>query len=230
MILSSDDFSIMNRLVGPLDETTAAIIKEKIDCFLHPKVSLFIPASGQCKYAVTPSHTHPAYSFIYYFQSVSELIVEGKSISYDVSNGKCLSAMSPDIPHQELEQEGFQSYIAIMIDAALFRETMLQYVQLVPIFRGECFTPHPELLGFLKCFMLEAGEYEHKNHDYLNQLALAVTHLVVRSVISDTYQTVPLYDRFEVDRAIAYMNSHFAEKIIAEDLAAVVNLSTVSIF
>ena len=225
MAFSRDDLNIMNRLVGPLDENTGALISWNIDCFLHPKVSLFIPASGQCRYAVTPSHTHPAYSFIYYFDSVVELIIEGKSVSYNIDDGKCLIAMSPDIPHQEPEQDGFQSYIAIQIDEELFRATFLQYVQSLPVFRGERFAPHPELLGLLKCFMLEAGEYEYRNSDYLNKLAPAVTHLAVRSVLSGTYPIAPLYDRFEVDRAIAYMNSHFADKITAEDLAALANLS-----
>lgn len=226
MALNRDDLEIMNRLVGPLDENTGALIYANIDCFLHPKVSLFIPASGQCKYAIAPSHTHPAYSFVYYFDSVCELIIEGKSASYDISDGKNLIAMSPDIPHQEPEQDSFQSYIAIQIDAELFRKTFGQYAQTLPVFRGERFQPHPELLGLLKCFMLEASEYEYRNSDYLNQLALAVTHLTVRSVLSNKPQTAPLYDRFEVDQAIAYMNSHFAEKVTAENLAALANLST----
>lgn len=225
MALSKNDLDIMNRLVGPLDERTGSIIYETIDCFLHPKVGLFIPASGQCKYAITPSHTHPAYSFIYYFDSVSELIIEGKSISYDISDGKCLIAMSPGLLHQEPEQDGFQSYIAIQIDAQLCCETFSQYAKSLPVFRGERFSPHPELLNLLKCFMLEASEYDRKNQDYLNQLALALTHLTVRSVLPRKQHTAPLYDRFEVDRAIAYMNSHFAEKITVEELASLASLS-----
>ncbi|MDF3001526.1 MAG: AraC family transcriptional regulator [Bacillota bacterium] len=225
MILHRDFLEIMNRLVGPLDENTGALIYENIDCFLHPKVGLFMPASGQCEYAITPSHTHPAYSFVYYFDSVNELILDGKRISYDISDGRCLVAMSPDFPHQEPEQDGFQSYIAIQIDSELFCKTFDQYEQILPVFHGEQFAPHPELLGMLKCFMLEASEYERKNSDYLNQLALAVTHLTVRSVITSTHQLPPLYDRFEVDKAIAYMNSHFAEKVTVEELAALTNLS-----
>ena len=225
MVFSKANLEIINRLVGSLDENSSVLMYENIDCFLHPKVSLFIPASGQCKYAITPSHTHPAYSFIYHFESISELIIEGKSISYDISDGKCLIALSPDIPHQEPEQDGFQSYIAIQIDAELFRKTYRQYAQALPVLRGERFAPHPELLGLLKCFMLEASEYECRNPDYLNQLALAVTHLTVRSVLSSTHQIAPLYDRFEVDRAIAYMNSHFDEKITVDDLAILANLS-----
>jgi DNA-binding NarL/FixJ family response regulator len=79
MAFSKANLEIINRLVGSLDENSSVLMYENIDCFLHPNVSLFIPASGQCKYAITPSHTHPAYSFIYHFESVSELIVEGKS-------------------------------------------------------------------------------------------------------------------------------------------------------
>lgn len=60
MDLNDTDLELLNRLVGPLSEHTAVMIKKKIDCFLHPRVSLFIPSSGQCEYAVMPNHIHPA--------------------------------------------------------------------------------------------------------------------------------------------------------------------------
>jgi AraC-like DNA-binding protein len=114
-----------------------------------------------------------------------------------------------------------------LIDAALFRETALQYVERIPVFRGETFAPHPELLSLLKCFMLEGKAYEGKNSEYLNELAHVITHLLARSVFPGLCEktAVPLYDRFDVDQAIAYMNSHFMEKITAKDLADIVNLS-----
>jgi AraC-like DNA-binding protein len=223
MNFHSTNIDILNNLVGLLDESKASVIQEKIDCFLHPKVSLFIPASGQCAYAITPNHTHPAYSFIYYFQSVSDFIMEGRHMSLDISNGKCLSAISPDIAHQEIKQDHFQSYIAILIDAEFFRAIVKQYAKPIPVYRGEAYTPHPELLGILRCFMLEASD--NQNSELLDHLAFTIAHLVVRSVILDTAHTVPLYDRFEVDQAIAYMNSHFSEKITIEDLAERVNFS-----
>lgn len=226
MKFSHAEIEIFNNLVGHLSENTAAAMYNNLDCFIHPKVSIFIPSCGQCEYAVTPSHTHPAYTFIYYFQSVQDFMVEGRHITYDLAEGKCLSAMSPDIPHQEIEEEYFQSYIAIVIEPNLFSETMLQYTQLVPVFNGEAFVPHPELLALLRCFMLEANESGYSNSVLLDHLALVIIHLVVRSVISITRNNIPLYDRFEVDRSIAYMNSHFSEKITMEDLAGQVNLST----
>lgn len=224
--MKSDGFyiEILSQLVGQVSELTATNMSKNLECFLHPKVSLFIPSCGHCEYAVTPGHTHPAYTFIYYFQPVTDFIVEEKHISYDLSSGKCLSAMSPGIHHQEIEEDYFQSYIAIAIDATFFQKTVLQYIQPVPIFRGEAFVPHPELLGLLRCFMLEASV--NKNQEVLEHLASIITHLTARSTVSvDTQSSMPLYDRFEVDIAIAYMNSHFSEKIAIEDLAKQVNIS-----
>ena len=212
--------------MGPLDAEKATRVKKVIDCFLHPKVSLFVPSCGQCEYAVTPNHSHPAYSFIYYFQPVYDFIVEGKNVSYDLAEGKCLSAVSPDVQHQEVVLDTFQSYIAILIDAELFHEVMKQYAPSVPVFRGEAFSPHPELLGAIRCFMLESSAGMNHNSELLNHLAQVITHLTVRSVILETHRVVHLYDRFEVDQAIAHMNSHFSEKITIEDLAKVVARSS----
>jgi AraC-like DNA-binding protein len=222
-MFQDSEIKILNKLVGQVTGPTAANMSKNLECFLHPAVSIFIPSYGHCEYAITPSHTHPAYTFIYYFQPVTDFIVEEKHLAYDLTTGKCLSAMSPGIHHQEIEEEYFQSYIAIAIDAAFFQKIALQYIQPIPIFRGEAFVPHPELLGLLRCFMLEASV--HKNQEVLEHLAIVITHSVVRSTMPDTQNSMPLYNRFEVDRAIAYMNSHFSDKITIEDLAEQVNLS-----
>lgn len=224
MVKGNKELDILNKLVGRLDETLAAAMEKKTDCYLHPSVSLFMPASGQCQYAISPNHTHPAYSFIYYLQPDSEIIVEGKKITFDFSRGKCLCAFSPEIPHQEIEKDTFESYIAILIDGDMFRRSMEQFVKPVPVFRGEVFVPHPELLGMLRCFMLEADDHAMEA-GILDHLAAVITHLISRSVITETFQTIPLYNHFEIGRSIAYMNSHFAEKITLEALAERVSLS-----
>ncbi len=226
MAFNKKDMETLNRLVGELDENTRNQIYENIDCFLHPLVSMFLPSRGQCKYAITPSHTHPAYSFIYYLESDTEFIIEGKHVLYEFSDGKNLVALSPDIIHQEPKEDGFKCYIAIMIDKDIFQQIYRQYSEELPVFRGERFMPHPEVLGQLKCFLIEASELEGSNADYLNQLAMSVVHLIVRTVLKHTSQIVPLYDRFEINRAIAYMTSHYYEKIKLEDLAVQSNLSS----
>lgn len=214
----------LNQLIGEVGDDLARQMRENLECFLHPKVSLFIPSRGHCAYAVMPSHTHPAYTFIYYFQPVNDMVVEGNHLAYDLADGKCLAAMSPGIPHQEIEEEYFQSYIAIAIDKDLFEDTLRLHQSRIPVFKGEIFAPHPQLLNLLRCFMLESSN--EGNASLLDSLSSVIAHLVVNSVTADTRLTIPLYDRFEVDRAIVYMNSHIAEKITLDDLAEHVNLST----
>jgi AraC family transcriptional regulator len=224
MKFSQSDYEILNKLVGRLNETIADKMNDNLECYLHPKVSLFVPSRGYCDYALTANHTHPSYSFIYYFQPVSDIIYEGRHRAYDLAEGKCLSATSPGILHQEIEGIYFQSYIAIVIDSELFQEIIAQYSSTVPIFRGEIFKPHSELLGLLRCFMLEA--VGGRNEALLDHLAFVIAHLIVQSILSVPKSRVPLYDRFEIDQAITYMNSHIAEKITVEDLAAQANISS----
>ena len=226
MYITESDKKILVDLVGDMPDETASSIFKTIDCFLHPSLSLFIPAIGQCEYAITESHKHPAFSFIYYFQPVSEFVIEGKNISYDLANGKCLSAISPGIGHQEIPQESFQSYIAIMVKDTFFCEEIKQYTDQIPDFQGEVYVPHPELLGLLRCFMLEANSNRAGRAHLLEHLAHVIVHLIAWSVIDHSCKTIPLYNRFEVDRAIAYMNSHFSEKITVDDLAQQIHWSS----
>jgi len=226
MAFQAEEFEILNKLVGAISVNTANSIEDKIDCFLHHKVSMFMPSSGQCEYAISPSHTHPAYSFIYNFQPVEEIIIDGKNVSYDLSEGKCLCVLSPDVPHQEVIQENFQSYIAVMIDAEFFEETAKQYMDTIRVYKGEIFVPHTELLSMLRCFMIEASNSKNKNSELMEHLASVIVHLAVQSLGFDKFLDIPLYNRFEVDCAIAYMNSHISEKITVEILAEQVKRST----
>ena len=60
MYCKREKIELLNRLVGNIDERTAEIMFSRLECFLHPLVSIFIPATGQCPFAVSPNHTHPA--------------------------------------------------------------------------------------------------------------------------------------------------------------------------
>ena len=224
-MFDNESLLLLNKLVGQVDEAMAERIQKNIDLFLHPQVSLFIPACGQCPYAIMPRHTHPAYSFIYYFQPVNYIIIENEQIMHDLSDGKCLCAISPEIEHQEIPDDCFQSYIAVMIEREFFEAAAREYMSSMPAYRGQVFKPHPELLALLRCFMLASGE-QSSTKQLLDSLAVTITHFVLKSTLPDNDNMVPLYNRFEVDRAIAYMNSHYAEKLTIEDLAGQVNLSS----
>lgn len=227
MYSEEEKIKLLNRLVGTIDEKTAKVMFDRLECFIHPSVSIFIPATGQCPFALSPNHVHPAYSFIYYLQPVSDFISEGKHLRYTLIDGKSLSVMSPGIKHQEVATDFFQSYMAILIAPELFEHTLLKYTNTVPVFKGESFLPSPELVGFLRAFMVESRMYEE--YGLLDVMAEMVVHMVARSVSMESGVKIKspgmLYDRLEVDRAIAYMNTHLQEKISLETLAEYVNIS-----
>lgn len=228
--MQSDDekIKLLNQLVGTIDDKTAHTMFERLECFLHPGVCVFIPATGQCPFAISPNHVHPSYSFIYYLQPVSDFIAEGRHYSFPLVDGKCLSAMSPNIQHQEVPSDFFQSYIAIVIAKDLFEKTLKKYTDEIPVFKGEAFVPSPELVGTLRTFMVESRMYD--NSELLDSMAEMIAHMVARSIVSpnvniDKNKPRVLYNRIEVDRAVAYMNSHLHEKITLETLAEQVNIS-----
>lgn len=226
MLTDKEKLSIINKLVGNVDFNTVKIMEQRLECFLNPLVSIFIPATGQCPFAISPNHTHPSYSFIYYLQPISDFICEEKHFSFPLTDGKFLSAMSPNIKHQEVETDFFQSYIAIVIERELFEKTLLQYADTIPIFKGESYIPSSELKNMLRTFMIESRMYESSN--LLDSMAEMIAHMVARSVsVSSNAKSTTeiLYDRLEVDRAVAYMNSHLHEKITLESLADQVNIS-----
>jgi len=223
MVVTQDKLEILNRLVGNVDMNMAQEMGEKLECFLHQKVAIFIPSSGQCPYAAEPDHIHHGYSFIYYFQPYADFYLEGKYIQLEMNDEKCLSVLSPKIVHHEGITDTFQSYIAIIIDKVLFEKIFMTYAETMPIFKGELYKPHPELLSLLRAFMLEMTQYPE--HGMADALAEMICHMIVRSVISESKVKFPMYDRMEIDRAIGYMRSHINEKLNLEDLARYVNLS-----
>lgn len=218
-----EDTQIINSLVGNMNEEMMKIMFSNIECFLHPSMSIFVPTSGQCPYAVSPDHSHPAYSFIYCIQPHLDMVIEDRNINIPVKGNQCLSVMSPNIRHQEKRVEFFQSYIAILIDKDYFEEIYAQYSSKLRLFKGEMYTASPELLSLLKCFMLEKRQYE--NYSLLDSMVRIITHSLARSVAGSNGKNIPIYDKLEVDRAVAYMREHISETVTLKSLADYVNVS-----
>jgi len=59
------DLDKIRALVGCI---TAEQLKY-VDYAVSDRVGVFMPVAGQCGYAITKKHTHPAWSFIFCFDS-----------------------------------------------------------------------------------------------------------------------------------------------------------------
>lgn len=223
MSFSKEEMEIVKSLVGNVTCDMAEIMENNLECFFHKKVTVFIPSKGQCPYAISPSHTHPAYLFTYCLQPFYDIVVEGKETNYNIKDDISLSAISPMIIHQEKEADTFQSYIAIVIEKEAFEKVFSEYSDKLPVFKGELYKPKSELLSVLHQFMVEERKY--KNHGLLDNMSEIIIHTVVRSVINDCNENTKVYNRFEVDKAIGYMTRNISEKITLETLSKYVNVS-----
>lgn len=223
LAFTKNELKVIRELVGNIMPDMEEEMNRNLESFIYYPLTLFVPANGQCPFAVSPSHTHPAYLFNFCLQPFYEIIVEGQKTNYTITKDKCLSVISPNIIHSEKAVDSFQSYIAILVEAKAFEKVLLEYVDTIPIFRGELYKPREELLNLLHQFMIEKMQYER--YGLLGELTHLIMHTLARSLVAEEKDTYALYDRVEINRVISYMHKHIAEKITLEELARYINLS-----
>jgi AraC family transcriptional regulator len=195
---------------------------EYVDYAVTRDVGLFVPVAGQCDYAVTPAHTHPAYSFVVSFDDFCQVKVDG---TIQRSRPGTFSAFSPDVPHQELPLETPARYVAVMIRPEYLHEQLAAYGKPLPILRGESFESTPRLLAALREFMSEYEEQDPGCETMLAATGQKITHLIIRQMLSTPKQDEKVDFRMAANDAVEVMHTHLHEKITLTDLARVGRLS-----
>lgn len=220
------DFEIFKSLVGPTTKAVFQNIKKNVQMYVTPKLSLFIPFLDYCDYAISPEHTHPSYSFIYNYTGPSEIKV-GPDIKQSPFGKKPnICAFSPNVPHQEIVQEQFKSYIAICISKDFFENELQNYPNYKPIvFTGTYFPGNDILLNTLRKFILEYDEQLPCYEKILHALALEITHFLIRHCFNFNSGESRLSKKIEINQLISYLNEDYARKISLDDMAKYVNLS-----
>ena len=115
-----EDLAILRRHVGDFTPAMVETLLRNIEFVLTPEVSLYVPALGQCDYAVAPGHAHPAWSFVYSLSLSGGYELEGRRVETPDPNRPWIWALAPGVKHGEERLEGHNSYIAFMIDTPLF--------------------------------------------------------------------------------------------------------------
>lgn len=206
-------------LVGDITENNLRYV----DCYANEHFGLFIPSVGFCEYAITPQHTHPAYSFVLFFTEEQCII----PVEVKVSQNHYLAvAMSPDIAHEEEEKDAFTRYIAIFISREFYEKIYSIYTDIVPTkYFWKQFLINQDIMIYIKKFM---DEYENKKVGYnqmLESLSTIITHQLIRSVLKINTPKDILIDKFEIEKVIEYMNQNFVEKLTVGRLSKLVNMS-----
>lgn len=209
----------IQRLVGNITEKNL----NYVDCYIAEHVGMFMPSVGFCEYAIMPQHTHPAYSFVLFFseeQVIVPLKLEVLPEHYIVT------AMSPHIRHEEKETDKFTSYIAIFISSEFYEKHYGVYTDKRPeSYLWKQFLVNKDIMIYIKKFM---SEYENKQPGYesiLESFSSIITHQLIRSVLQIDTLSDSSIEKFEIEKAIEYMNQNFGEKLTVRSLSKLVNMS-----
>ena len=63
MRIDEKSLESIQSLVGNITEENL----KYVDSYVNQHLGIFIPSVGFCEYAISPDHTHPAYSFVFFF-------------------------------------------------------------------------------------------------------------------------------------------------------------------
>jgi AraC family transcriptional regulator len=205
-------------LVGDISEAPF----EYVDFAVTEDVGLFVPVSGQCYYAMTPAHTHPAYSFVVSFDDFCQVKVDG---TVRRSEPGTFSAFSPGVPHQELPMETPARYVAVMIRPQFFDQQWVAYGRSTQVLRGETFASTPRLLAALREFMAEFEERGPGHEAMLAATGQKLTHLIIRQIVATPKQDEKVDFRMAANEVVEFMHTHLQERITLTELARVGRLS-----
>lgn len=207
-------FMQIRALVG---ETVTEEELKYVDCYVHDKIGVFIPSMGACQYAARPNHTHPTYMFVIYFsRDFSEVGIEIKENHY------LGTVTSPEVPHQDEED---QSYYCILIEKNYFEMQYKMYAKQVPKFEITPFLVCQDMLKALNLFIFEVSKKMQNAEVTLSAQTTILTHWLIRSILGENYDMRPIASHYAVARAQHYIEEHYSEKIIVEQLARFVNMS-----
>jgi AraC-like DNA-binding protein len=216
----NQNLQIIKSLVG--NDITEDNLKF-IDCFVSSKLSMFMPIGGNCGYAITPDHKHPAYMFILAYDHETEVIIEGRKIQSSPNSIFCLS---PGLEHHEIQNYLPPKYCAIFIEVELFEEYLKIYTQEVVSFNGQVVNiKNNKLDQFVRNFMIESYSKHPSRETVLESIAILLTHEIIRNVIEYHSDETPGTDNMLINEAIKFINIEFEQDITIEKLSKLSELS-----
>ncbi len=153
LITGTNDIKKARTLVGDITEEDL----RHVDYYVSDNLGIFIPSVGYCQYAIRPRHVHPAYSFILFFSKEKSIV----PVKIDMQPEHYLvTAISPDVPHEEEQTDTFTRYIAVLISRQLYEAQYAAYNGEVPGQYDWTQFPVPhDIMFLLKRFM---AEHENK--------------------------------------------------------------------
>ena len=214
-----ENFELAKKLIG---ENLKEEDLKYVDCYIHPKMGLFIPSLGACGYAQKSFHTHPSYMFIITF-SKEEL---PDTVTIEVKENQYFgTVLSPDIPHNDTL---LSRYYCILIEKNYFESQYKMYTNQAPYFEWKQFTICHDILHALNMFIFEYSKKMPNASVTLDAQATILVHWLIRSILGENYDMRSISTNYAIARAEQYIEMHYQEKITINHLAELGNLSVSS--
>lgn len=219
MKIDGNSLQMIKNLVGEITESNL----KYVDCYVSEELGIFIPSVGFCEYAIIPQHTHPAYSFALFFSKEQNIVVPEKEI---MENHYLMTAISPDVPHEENISDSFTRYVAIFISKKYFETQFTMYGRkpLEQYCRKQFFIEQ-DIMLYLKKFMVE---FENKISGYekvLEGLTAVITHHLIRKLININALPNFITEKFEIEKVLEYMHQKYGEKLSVGKMAKIAKMS-----
>jgi len=219
MRLDSPSLRMIQNLVGEITESNL----KYVDCYISDELGIFIPSVGFCEYAITPQHTHPAYSFVLLLSKEQTIVIPEKEL---IENHYLMTAMSPDVPHQENISDSFTRYVAIFISKKYFETQYALYDNspLEQLIWKQIFIEH-NFMFYVKKFMMESENKISGYEKVLDGLTAIITHHIIRRLIDVNALPNHITEKFEIEKVLDYMHQKFGEKLTVGKMANIAKMS-----
>lgn len=217
--MNDKDFFRVRQLVGEVTERQL----RNVDCYVSENLGIFVPSVGFCEYAITPSHTHPSYSFTI-FPTLAQTYM---TIEIDVpANHYAAAAMAPRVPHEEPVHDTFVRYIAVCISETFYLEQYAFYDKKAPVIHGmQQFSVKDEVMTYIRAFMNEYENRKNGGEVMLDALAKLITHDIIRGFEKFEASEETQMDKGEILKAAEYMQQNFGQKLTVKQIAETINMS-----
>ncbi|KMT22355.1 helix-turn-helix domain-containing protein [Clostridium cylindrosporum] len=213
-----NDFQNVIDLVGLVSKDNLRYV----DYYAEAGFGIFMPTVGFCEYAITKAHTHPAYSFIIYFDYSKGIV----PCNVDIKEGEYLvQAISPDFPHEEEEGDRFNRYIAIFISKDFYEKEYKHYSNSRAMYMFNSFTVSKNIMLHIEKYINEYEAFTPARGDMLVHISSIIVHELIRGVLKLKSKDEVSIKRVEIEKIVNYMHQYFCEKITISKLAALCNMS-----
>ena len=182
-----------------------------------------MPVGGNCGYAISPNHKHPAYMFVIAYDSETTVYV-GSQI-YETSPNK-MFCLAPNIEHHEVQNYLPPKYCAIFIDKELFENSFKLYTD--DLFSSEALEVdinESKIDMLVKEFILESQNIDKSQNVILDSFSTLITHEIIRVILKYSFTPTYTTDNQTINKVIKFINTNYEKDITLDELAKVAKFS-----